>query len=101
MTTQNYQNTDVYPRVWGNLIDISTGHTLGLDAGEETTEGVLMWVQPDPEKPAEQAPLPDDFEDLHLKPVAAPAPSPPASSKSTKGATTEPAEVNAAADPKE
>ena len=83
---QNYQNTDVYPHRWDLLVDLSTGRTLSLDAGAETTEGLLMWVpqmeevddgdggahsEPDPDLPMVQGPLPADFEDQWLKPVAA------------------------------
>lgn len=86
MSTQNYQNTDVFSRVWGNLVDMATGHTLELDAGEETTDGVQCWTQPtkvvdketvrDWTKPAVLADLPADFEDAYLKAADAPTPEP-------------------------
>lgn len=118
---QNYQNTDVFHRVWGNLIDLATGHTLELDAGETTTAGVAAWVYqtkvvdgetvPDFDKHMVEGDLPSDFEDEYLKPAAATvevdapkavARAPKSDPVSTDGATTPDAPAPAGADkPKE
>jgi len=103
---QNYQNTDVVSRRWDRLIDLATERTLELGPGAVTTEGVAAWIPQldaeghvDRDKPLVEGPLPADFSDLYLKPVAAPALVP----QSTKGATqtTTPAEAPAAAETKE
>lgn len=86
MSVQNYRNADpFFARTWGQLVDRATSHTLRLEPGEVTTDGVGTWT-PD----GEPADLPADFTDLYLEPVAlAESPAPSASKKAATATSSE------------
>lgn len=100
-----HENTDVVTRYWPHLAFAGDdthrrGSTLELAPGEVAE--VLAWVQPtdkdgeplrdadDNVVPPELEPLPADFSDPYLKPVAAPKPAPkPATTTTEAGAASD------------
>lgn len=99
-----YVNTDNQTRRWTFLVDTDTDRTLELAPGESADVGI--WVQPVDNEghptggPATVQPLPADFEDEYLQlATTVRATKAAAASAPSKGATPEPAEASATAEP--